>query len=417
MKVLFVSNYFPPEVNAPATRIYEHARQWSQETGSIEVITSVPNYPEGVLHDGFQNKFSQEKVDDIFVTRVPMYIAENKGFLRRTLSYISFGLTAALYSGRLQTSPDIVVATSPQLFGTIGGYVISRLKRVPFVMEIRDLWPESIAAVGAVKYPSVIKFFEKVARFLYHQSTRIIVVTDSFKQDLIDKGVDSQKITVLKNGADLEFFSRPLDAQQLETLREQHQLKNKFVVAYIGTIGLAHRADILLEAAQQCTDPNIVFVVIGAGAERETIAQKQAQLQLPNFRLIDKQPKERVPYFLEISDACVVHLKDTPLFQKVIPSKMFEAMVMRKPVILGVRGESCDILKEAEAGIPIEPENVNALVEAAMKLYHDKALYTTMSNNGYHHVCENYDRKKTAKRYWQFLESIIQEETRATKTD
>ncbi|MBF0289976.1 MAG: glycosyltransferase family 4 protein [SAR324 cluster bacterium] len=415
MNVVFVSNYFPPEVNAPATRIYEHARQWSKESGNIEVITSVPNYPEGILHTGHQNQFSQETVEDILVTRVPMYIAENKGFLKRTLSYISFGLTAVLYCGRLHKSPDIVVATSPQLFGAIGGYVVSRLKKIPFVLEIRDLWPESIAAVGAVKYPWVIEIFEKVARYLYKQATRIIVVTDSFKQDLIEKGVDPEKITVIKNGADLEFFSQPLDPQQLETLREQHQLKDKFVVAYIGTIGLAHRADILLEAAQQCTNPNIVFVVIGAGAERERLEQKQAQLKLPNFRLIDKQPKALIPYFLEITDACVVHLKDTPLFQKVIPSKMFESMVMRKPVILGVRGESCNILKEAEAGIPIEPENVNALVDATMTLYNNKSLYTHMSNNGYNHVCQNYDRKKTAKRYWQFLESIVQQEASDAK--
>ncbi|MBF0276390.1 MAG: glycosyltransferase family 4 protein [SAR324 cluster bacterium] len=408
MHVLFVSNYFPPEVNAPATRIYEHAKEWIKEGGSVEVLTSVPNYPEGVLYPNFRNRFSRELVDGIPVTRVPMYIAENKGTIRRTLSYISFMLATILYSGRLQKRPDLIVATSPQLFGAIGGYVVSRLRRVPFVLEIRDLWPESITAVGAIKFVGIIKFFERIAQFLYKNANEIIVVTDSFKQDLIAKGINPEKITILKNGVNPEFFSQELDSKKLSDLRKKYGLEEKFVAAYIGTIGMAHRADILLEAAKCCSDPNLVFIVVGTGAERESLAQKQAQLQVPNFRLIDKQPKEMIPYFLQITDVSVVHLKDTPLFQKVIPSKMFESMVMRKPIVLGVKGEARQILEEAQAGIAVEPENAQALADAVAKLSKDKTLYQALGNNGFTHVAQHYDRKKIAKNYWNSLEKFLE---------
>lgn len=224
MNLLFISNYFPPEVNAPATRIYEHARAWIQAGGSVEVLTSVPNYPEGVLYANYQNRFSAEQVDGIPITRVPMYIAENKGTIRRTLSYLSFMLSTILYSGRLQKRPDLVVATSPQLFGAIGGYVISRLRRIPFILEIRDLWPESITAVGAVKYKGIIEIFEKIARFLYKNAAQIVVVTDSFKQDLINKGVDPQKIMILKNGVNPDFFSQALDPQKLANLQKKTRI-------------------------------------------------------------------------------------------------------------------------------------------------------------------------------------------------
>ncbi len=407
MHLLFISNYFPPEVNAPATRLIEHARQWVKDGHSVEVLTSVPNYPEGKLHEGYRNRFQQETVEGILVTRVPMYIAENKGLVLRTLSYVSFMLTAILYCGRIHQKPDVIVATSPQLFGAIGGYLIAKFKQVPFVMEVRDLWPESIMAVGAMKPSLPLQFFQKVADFMYRTSHRIIVVTESFKPAIVERGADPDKITILKNGADLEFYSQPLDERLLENLKAEYQIQGKFVVSYIGTIGMAHRVDVMLEAAQRCQNPDIVFLVVGAGAERATLERRQKELQLSNFRLVERQPKERIPYLLALTDASLVHLRDTPTFRKVIPSKMFEAMVMRTPVILGVAGEAQSILETAQAGISIPSENPEALMEAVLKLYENKELYQNMASSGYNFVRTNYDRQKIARQYWAFLESIV----------
>lgn len=409
MHVLFVSNYFPPEVNAPATRLYEHARQWVKDGGSLDIITAVPNFPEGVVYSGYTNRYREEEIEGIQVVRVPMYIAENKGTLKRILSYISFMITAVWYSRRILRRADVVVASSPQLFSAIAGYVISRMRSVPFVLEIRDLWPESIVAVGAMPRNWIIRLFEKLELFLYRKATHIVVVTNSFKRIITAKGIDAGKITVLKNGADWESFSHPLDPQVLDAIRQQYHLNEKFVASYIGTIGMAHGAEILLEAAQRCADPNIVFIVMGTGSKRESIAARQAELGLTNFRLIEKQPKKMMPYFLGISDVCVVHLKDVPLFGTVLPSKIFEAMATRTPIALGIRGEACEVVEESGAGIPFVPEDANALLETVMQLRRDRKLYEDMASNGLSYVRQFHDRKKIARSYWALLKEVAED--------
>jgi glycosyltransferase involved in cell wall biosynthesis len=406
MHVLFISNYFPPEVNAPATRLYEHARQWVKDGGSLDVITAVPNFPEGVIYPGYENHYSEENVEGIEVARVPTYIAENKGTLKRILSYVSFMISAVWYSRKIKRRVDIVVASSPQLFSAVAGYIISRMRRAPFVLEVRDLWPASIVAVGAIRRNWIIRLCESLESFLYNKADHIVVVTNSFKRIITAKGIDENEITVLKNGADLDSLSLPLDRETLEAIRERYELKKKFVASYIGTIGMAHGVEILLQAAQQCVDPDVVFMVIGTGAERESIAARQAKLGLKNFRLIEKQPKKMVPYFLGVSDVCVVHLRDVPLFRTVLPSKIFEAMATRTPIALGIRGEAREIVEEAGAGIPFIPDSAEALLDTVMKLRNDRQLCLEMASNGHSYVQWYHDRKKIAQSYWTLLEEI-----------
>lgn len=407
MHLLFVSNYFPPEVNAPATRLFEHARQWIREGRSLDILTAVPNFPEGVVYEGYRNRWLQEEIEGIPVTRVPMYLAENKGKFRRMISYVSFMLTSLWYLSTIKRRPDVVVASSPQFFSGLAGYVISRLKGVPFVLEVRDLWPASIVAVGASKRNWIIRLLERVEMYLYRHSTHIVTVTNSFKRIIAEKGIDENKITVLKSGADLDTFLQDLDPGKLAELRQRYGLEGKFVASYIGTLGMAHRADILLEAASRCNNSGIVFMVVGAGAERVKIAKQQGQLQLDNFRLVEKQPREMVPYFLKVSDVCIVHLRDTPLFHTVIPSKIFEAMAMRKPIALGIRGEASEIVEEAGAGIGFIPEDADGLLAVVKKLRYDETLYEQLAQSGFDYA-HTHDRKVIAQEYWALLESVAQ---------
>jgi glycosyltransferase involved in cell wall biosynthesis len=405
MHILFVSNYFPPEVNAPATRLYEHAKQWVADGHRVDVLTAVPNFPEGAVYDGYQNTLTREVIDGIHVTRVPMYIAPNEGTVKRILSYLSFMVSSAWYASGI-TRPDVVVATSPQFFAAVGGYGIARRLGAPFVMEVRDLWPESVVAVGAMERNLIIRCLEQLESFLYRQAERIVVVTNSFKRAIAAKGISAQKISVLKNGADLDVWAQPLDEERLEALRDAHDLRNKFVVSYIGTIGMAHRVDVMLEAAQQCDDPDIIFAVVGAGAEWDTLQAQQEALQLPNVRLVGKVPKEDVPYMLALTDASLVHLKASDLFKTVIPSKMFESMATRTPIILGVEGEAKEIVQEAGAGLCIPPEDAGALVEAAKQLKDNPKLHAQYGASGYHHVHEFYDRTTLARRYADMLMDV-----------
>ena len=410
MHILFLSNYFPPEVNAPATRLHEHARQWVADGHTVDVLTSVPNFPEGEVYEGYENRLTEEERDGIRVTRVPMYISPNEGVIQRVLSYLSFMLSACWYAGRLPT-PDVLVATSPQFFAALAGYVVAWRKDVPFVLEIRDLWPESIVAVGAMSRNVIIRFLEWVERVLYRKAEHIVVVTDSFEEAIAEKDIARNKISVIKNGIETAWWDKPLDEERLAELQHEHALEGKFVASYIGTVGMAHRADILLEAARRCDDSDIVFMVVGTGAKKDELAARQAELELDNFRLVDKVPKEQVPYLLALTDTSVVHLRDDPLFETVIPSKIFEAMATGTPIVLGVRGESRRIVETAEAGLPIPPEDPDALAEAVRHLEEHPELHAEMAENAYRHVRAHYDRKGLAREYAALLERIAGKES------
>lgn len=408
MRLLFVSNYFPPEVNAPAVRLHEHARQWVADGHEVEVLASVPNFPEGHVYGGYMNRFTREEHDGVGVMRVPMYVTANTGTLKRTLSYISFMLSALWFSRRVTRRPDLVVATSPQFFAAIGGYLIALSMRVPFVLEVRDLWPESIVAVGAVRRNRVIQLLERIELFLYQRSAHIVVVTDSFKRYIEEKGIPAGKVSVLKNGFDLETLARPLDLDKIAQIKREHDLEGKFVASYIGTIGMAHGVEVMLEAARRCKDPDAMFVVIGTGAERESLERMQRALALPNFCLVDKQSREMARHFMALSDVSVVHLRRSPLFRTVIPSKIFESMAMGKPIVLGVEGETLDIIKEARAGIAFTPEDPDALLKAVLALKADAASYASASSNGFAYVNRHHDRCKLARRYWEILEGVLE---------
>lgn len=405
MRIQFVSNYFPPEVNAPATRLYEHARQWVRDGVDVEVLTSVPNFPEGEVYDSYENRYTHETVDGIDVRRVPMYVTPNNGVIKRTLSYLSY-MMSAIWFARRSPTPDVVVATSPQFFAAVAGGWIARLQGVPFVLEIRDLWPESIVAVGAMDRNLIIRLFEWIEWFLYRKADRIVVVTDAFKEAIAEKGIAENKIAVIKNGVNVEQWEAPLDEQTLADLQREHDLQGKFVASYIGTIGMAHRADVLLEAARRCDDPDVVFMVVGAGARRAALEARQHELQLPNFRLVDKVPKEEVPYLLALTDVSVVHLRDADLFKTVIPSKIFEGMATRTPIVLGVRGEAQAIIEEAEAGLSIPPEDPEALFDAVRRLKRDPDLHARMAESGYAYVHAHFDRRDLAREYAALLEEV-----------
>ncbi|NNF04407.1 MAG: glycosyltransferase family 4 protein [Rhodothermales bacterium] len=407
MRVLFVSNNFPPEVNAPAVRLIEHARRWTADGHEVEVLTSNPNFPEGEIYDGYENRLVTDSVDGIDVVRVPMYVAENKGSFKRILSYVSFMISAWWYCRRTNEEPDLVVATSPQFFAGLGGYLISRRLGTPFVLEIRDLWPESIVAVGAMSRNAVIRMFERLEYFLYRKADHIVVVTDSFKRVISSNGIPANKISVLKNGFDVDSLAEPLDAAVLADYEETLGLRGKFVVSYIGTIGMAHGVEIMVDAAEKCTDPDILFMIVGTGAERAKLENLVSERKLSNVLLVDKQPKEMVPYLLSLSSVSLVHLKKSALFKTVIPSKIFEAMALRRPIILGVEGESRDIVEEAGAGIPITPEDADDLLSAVLRLREDSELYDSSAESGFRYVNQFHDRQKLAREYWSILEGTV----------
>jgi glycosyltransferase involved in cell wall biosynthesis len=404
MHILFLTHYFPPEVNAPASRTFENARRWVQAGHRVSVITCAPNHPNGILYPGYKNRLHQwQDMDGIRVLRVKTYLSPNKGFQRRTLNYVSYMLSATLFSP-LVRDVDVVVSTSPQFFCGMAGLWVSRLKRRPWILEIRDLWPESIVTVGAIKSRRIIRRLEHLETFLYRKAMHIVAVTHSFKDHMVNRGILPQKITVLTNGADLNKFQ---PQTMNNNIRVELGLNGKFVLSYIGTHGMAHHLETVLEAAHLLRKQNqFTFLLIGDGAEREKLLQRKDALNLKNVIMLSQQPKELMPAYIAASDACMVLLKKSDLFKTVIPSKIFEAMAMERPVILGVEGESKGIIETANCGICIEPENSHALIDAANYLFRNPDIVSRLGTNGRQSVIENYDRDILAIKYLDLLKVV-----------
>ena len=367
MKILFLTDNFPPERNAPATRTYEHAIEWMRAGHDVTVITTAPNFPEGTLFSGYRNAWrSEEMLDGIRVVRVKTYITANQGFVKRTLDYLSFMVTGGIAALR-ESRPDVLVTTSPQFFCAVAGWIVSRLRKLPWVFELRDLWPASIVAVGAMKKSLAIRVLERLELRMYRDADVVISVTNSFKQDLIGRGIDAAKIAVVLNGVDMsKYFPMPKD----EGMLEKYDLRDKFVVGYLGTHGMAHALDKVADAATLLRDrSDIVFAFAGAGARRAELEQTVRERGLTNVRLIPAQPKERMPKLWSIQDVALIPLRDQPLFTTVIPSKMFEAMGMGVPILMSLpEGEGTALLRECGAGQTVLPESPQALADAVVEL-------------------------------------------------
>lgn len=406
MHILFLTDNFPPEVNAPASRTFEHCREWVRAGHRVTVITCAPNFPKGRVFEGYRNKLWQtEEMEGIRVIRVWTYITANEGFLKRILDYQSFMVMATLAAPFVR-GVDVVLGTSPQFFTACAAYVVSRLKRIPFVFELRDLWPESIRAVGAMKDSRLLDALERLELFLYRKAASIVSVTHSFKHNLVSRGVEGGKIGVVTNGVDARRF-RP--QQRDEELEQRLGLRGKFVAGYIGTHGMAHGLETLLQAARNLHDHTqgreIRLLLLGDGAHKERLKEQAKAMGLGNVLFVDSVPKDEVVRYWSLLDVSIIHLKKTDLFTTVIPSKLFECMGMGIPVLHGVAGESAGIVEREGCGEVFEPENADALVRGLLGLMSQPELRRRYSQNGLA-ASARYDRRALAMEMLRGLEAV-----------
>lgn len=389
MKILFLSDNFPPEVNAPATRTFEHCREWVKAGHEVTVITCFPNYPQGRVYPGYKNSLCKtEWMDGIKVVRVWSYMTANKGFIKRIIDFISFSVTSFI-AGLFQKC-DVIVATSPQFFTALSGRTLHFFKRRPWIMEVRDLWPDSIKAVGAMKESPVLKYFSKEELWCYKSARKIVVVTNSFKREISNKGIPAEKISVVKNGANTDLFKPRAKSPEL---LKKLGLEGRRVLGYVGTLGMAHKIDFLIDCVKELDD--YALMILGNGAERDNIKQKIESEGLKNIVLIDSVPKEQVPEYIALQDAALVNLRKSPLFTTVIPSKIFETASMRIPILLGVDGEAREMVEEFGAGLFYEPENKAEFLERLNTLFSSKEVYEACCDGG-EKLAEAYDRKRLA---------------------
>ncbi len=396
MKILFLTDNFPPETNAPALRTFEHARVWVEDGHDVTVITGAPNFPTGRVHDGYRNSlYAVEEMEGVRVVRVWTYVTPNKGRFRRSFDYLSFMLMS-LPAAVIQERPDVVVGTSPQLLTAVSAWAAARLRRRPFVFELRDLWPESIAAVGAVSGGPAMRVVAALAGFLYNRADCIVSVTESFVRVLRSRGIAESRLAVVRNGVNLSHFK---PGPKENGLREEAGIRpDEFLATYVGTLGMAHGLKSVIAAAEMTRGEPIHYLFVGEGAERAELEHEVEQLDLTNVTFLGGQPRERIPLILNASDVVLVHLRDDPLFSTVIPSKIFEAMAVAKPMVLAVAGESAEIVTGAGAGVTTRPESPNELAAAIRRLRSDPEFARELGLNGRHAAESEFCRRAAARR-------------------
>ena len=396
-------------MGAPGARVSELARYWAKEGHEVTVLTGFPNHPTGVVPPEYRARMrhlvARENIDGVNVVRTWLWPLPNRKSYERILNYSSFCLSSAI-TGMFTSRPDVVIASSPQLLVGLSGWWLAFCKRVPLVFEVRDLWPESLVAVGMGSDKSLLHWcLGKLAGFLYRKSSEVVVVTPAFLDHLVEHWqVPKEKIAIIQNGVETDLFS----PQSAGALKEELGLQGRFVICYIGTMGMAHGLETVVETAEILRQslPKALFLLVGEGAEKERIIALARSRGLENLRFVDQQPREKIPNYIDASDVCLVLLRKAELFKTVIPTKMLEFMSCARAVVLGVDGQARKIVEEARAGIFVEPENPQALAETLIQLAGQPELRESLGRNGRSYILQHFSRQSTATAYLGVLETL-----------
>lgn len=406
-------------------RVQGFAREWANRGHQVAVLTGFPNHPEGVLHAEFRARwrrgFARESSQGINIYRTWLYPAANQGSWKRSASYASFTASATLTGPWIAPRHGIVIGSSPQLLAAAAAYAIARARRLPFVFEVRDLWPQSLVAVGASSEGSALyRGLDRIANYLYRHAETVVVDGEWKRKQLIEAGVSNEKVRIVRNGVAgelIEGLKTHAACSARERVRRERGWNGRFVAMYAGTMGMAHGLETMLTAAEHCkSNPQILFVMIGAGAERERLIAKTRELHLDNVEFLPRQPHDSIPPFLLAADVCLVLLRRTEVFKTAIPSKMFEAMAAARPLVLGVEGEAKEILLTSEAGLAVPPQDAGALAEAINRLWKDSQLRQRLGENGKRSAEAVYSHQRQSQVYLKILRETLAK-SRIPETD
>ncbi len=418
MHILFLTHYFSPENNAPAARVHGMAKEWARLGHRVTVLTGAPNVPAGVVYEGYANRLYQEEwIDGIRTVRVWTWLAANRGRVRRGLNYLSYLAAAGAAGPLLRPRADVVIATSPQFFAGWAGWPVARAHGAPFVLEIRDIWPDSITAVGALEEGRIVNALEKLERALYDAADHIVAVGEGYRQNMIRKGVAPAKIDVVTNGVDTDLF---VPRAPNKALRARLGFKpGAFVITFAGTIGMASGLEVVLGAARRLKQDgrdDIAFLLIGDGAVRADLEAQARAEGLDSVVFTGMVQRAELPAYLASSDACLVHFRKQELFGTILPSKFFEDAAMERPILLGFEGAARAMLEEADCGVAFEPSNDQELAAAAVRLSAASPKERRrLGQNGRRYVLEHFDRRQLAHDYLGILERVRTDHRRGAR--
>ena len=407
MKILVVSLYFPPEMGAPAGRFYDFAQHWLKAGHEVTVVTGFPNFPGGVIHEGYRGRFAQrEQIDGVEVIRCWILTAK-KRFLSRALTYATFFVSSTLRVLFMRRRFDVVIATSPPPTVGLPGVVAAWRQRAPLVFDIRDIWPEAIVQSGRLKNPLLITLFEGTARLIYRKSKKIAVVTEGWRERLIEIDVPGAKVEVLPNGVDVAAFDRDASEPLPEAFSVLDPEASRFT--YAGIYGRPQGLEVILSAAKKLREvaPELYqksqFVLIGEGPAGDELREQVEREQLDRVVFMGRQPRSAIFAMLAQSFANLVSLrprKDT----STVPSKIYECMASGRPVLFSAAGEGGETIRRAGAGTVTPPADADALAEAMRAYLEDPARADRDGASGRAFVVENFDRGKIALAFADLME-------------
>lgn len=405
MRILLLTQYFPPEIGAPQARLSEFARTWAADGDEVTVLTGMPNHPTGVVPQRYRGRVRvRERRDGYSVLRTWLYATPNEGFFRKTLSHLSFMLSSVLLGARASGKADVVVVSSPTFFSIGSAWLLARLKRARLVVEVRDLWPAIFVELGVLTNRWIIKLLQRLELAAYHAADAVVVVTEGFRENLIQRGVPPSKVHTVRNGVDADRFSSEV-VHGSDTRARLGAGPGECLVVYAGALGISHALDKVVEAAALLTDQPVRFALVGEGAEKQRIAERARELGLTNVHLPGAVARDEVPSVLAAADICLVSLRDVPLFSSFIPSKLFEYLAAEKPVIGALRGEPAQILRAAGA-VVVPPEKPERLAEEIVALAQDPVRRADLGKEGRRFVEQNFDRAELARRCRSVFDSI-----------
>ncbi len=411
MKIGLFSHYYRPEIGAPSSRLGDFAGEWSQEH-EVHVCTCFPNHPQGVLYPGYQSARYLREAESarLMIHRCWTYVTPNRGFIKKTLGHLSFWFSCGASVLPRLPRLDCAIGSSPTFFAAMAARSAARAHGCPFIMEVRDLWPAVFVDLGVIRNRFIIGLLERWEMSLYHSADRIITVTEAFRANLRARGIPERKIVNIPNGADVDYWR--VDPDGARRWRERLGLAGKFVVLYIGAHGISQGLKSVVQAAGQVATelPECVFLFVGEGADKPKLVAEAERIQAPNIKFLDAVGREDVRALYAAADVCLVPLRDIPLFDAFIPSKMFEMLAAERPVLGCVRGEAAAILTRSGGALVVPPEQPAALADGVRQMHRMSPMQrAAMGAQGRRFVSQHYSRQTLAKRYAEVLAEVQQE--------
>jgi len=401
LRVTFLTHYFPPEVGPAQTRLHELAKRLIAAGETVTVVTGFPNYPAGEIFPGYRGKrLMEDSYDGIRVLRTWVFATRSRGFIGRLLNYFSFPVFSLLAVRKLGPT-DIIYVQSPPLFTGLAALWFSRLKRAPYIFNVSDIWPQSAVELGVLRNRVAIRLAEWLERHIYRRASRITVPTPGILERLVARGVPREKIFLLTNGVDTAAYNVTSPDRELA---QRLGLDGHKVFMYAGLHGLAQGLDVILEAAKLTRNPDVLYVLVGDGADKAALVAKAQAEGISNVRFLPIQPTSTLPALLNLVYATVIPLRRLDLFKAALPSKLFDSMAAGRPIVAPLWGEAAALVEAAACGLVVEPEDARGVQEAVEKLAADPALAQKLGEQGRRYVVEHFNRDDIAKRLIKLLE-------------